>query len=141
MEKLFVPFVIAQMLKEKGFNLNCFTVYHGENDLYKFWAKPYDELSGDDHTTVRNSDFIKNSNIVCAPLWQQAVDWLREKKNIHITTMESDGKYIFQVKHYFEGVGNTTYLPSTNYYLGLRQAIIAGLNFIYYYDNFKKTSS
>lgn len=120
------------MLKEKGFNLPCFTTYDKDGLLDNYWDLSneefvYDQTINNVHTQKRNAE----TELVCAPLWQQAVDWLREKKNIHITNMESGGNHTFQVKQYVNGVSNVCYVPSLgHYYVGLNQAIITCINLI-----------
>jgi hypothetical protein len=78
MKEQFVTYEISLSFKELGFNKPCFGYYDGRKDL---------EL--DDKFPCQNSDTMFNcSNTLdyaCAPLWQQAIDWLRETKNIVIT--------------------------------------------------------
>lgn len=64
---LFVPYEIGLKLKEKGFNEQCLAFFNGV---------------GDDMIQPIDTDFINYRSIgdcVAAPLWQQVIDWLREK--------------------------------------------------------------
>ncbi len=104
MEKLFVPHYLALRLKEAGFNEPCFALYsaHKEDKNKFLWAtstldhilefqkKGNSFFDGDGKGSVtRKQDFIRNDfglKTVTAPLWQQAVDWLRDNRNCHITS-------------------------------------------------------
>jgi hypothetical protein len=72
MEKQFVTYEIALMLKEKGFDQPCFGSYYDEGK-FSFWNwtvyKDYPYLT-------KNSVLI---NMIAAPLWQQVIDWLERE--------------------------------------------------------------
>ena len=82
MKEQFVPYEIALKLKELGFDKECLA-WFAENkeiqiapDVYKKWtSKP-----------LTNLNIIKVFNIDCitAPLWQQVIDWLKEKHGIFV---------------------------------------------------------
>ena len=76
MEEQFVTYEIALKLKELGFDEPCFAWFitdMPEKNIhspilaaqYKDWTRMYNDR-------------------VNAPLWQQVIDWFREKYNIHI---------------------------------------------------------
>ena len=67
LEEQFVTYEIALKLKELGFDEKCFKVYDELGFIQD--EKEMDELN-----------LIKLN----APLWQQVIDWFREKYNIHI---------------------------------------------------------
>ena len=69
MKHLFVPYELAVKLKEKGFNEPCFAVY---NNLRN------------GHIDLLSKRYGKNEmiSLVAAPLYQQVVDWLREKYSL-----------------------------------------------------------
>ena len=77
MEKQFVTYEIALMLKEKGFDQPCFGSYYDEGK-FSFWNwtvyKDYPYLT-------KNSVLI---NMIAAPLWQQVLTWFRDVHNIDI---------------------------------------------------------
>ena len=76
----YVSFETAKLLKEKGFDEECYTCY------------VIDEIQHYDYKS-RNSELI--TGIISAPTLQMAMKWLREKHNIHITTVvENNGNYI-----------------------------------------------
>jgi hypothetical protein len=75
MQKEFVTYEIAVILKVIGFNEPCIAYY--VNDTFKF--KIY--LNKDANY---NYDFTVG-NLVAAPLWQQVIDWLREKHDVHLS--------------------------------------------------------
>jgi hypothetical protein len=78
MQHLFVPYDIARQLKEKGFNEPCLMVFYGNN--------PYGHLP-DEMYLPSAVGKITNSTLkddqhdnVCAPLYQQVIDWFRDKQ-------------------------------------------------------------
>ena len=75
MEKQFVTYIIALKLKELGFDEECFGWY-GINKEFIFPAN---------NTLHSANSKMSNSLIKCsAPLWQQVIDWFREKYDIVI---------------------------------------------------------
>lgn len=77
MENLFVPFNIGEKLALLKFNEPCLAAYvwHGGKD------KPEDYPENFLPSPRRNSELSQD---LCAPLYQQVIDWLREKHNIEI---------------------------------------------------------
>lgn len=81
MEEQFVTYKIALKLKALGFDEECFGYYTPINKMYFMYL----QISfGDSTCAVRNSDFTKAIYTMSVPLWQQVVDWFREKYYIHI---------------------------------------------------------
>ncbi len=74
MKKQLVTIEIANKLKELGFDEHCIGWYH-PND-------PEPELSLE--MVLYTSKGVNKDNFTHAPLWQQAIDWLREKHEIEI---------------------------------------------------------
>lgn len=72
MKKQFATYEIALKLKELGFNEECLGYYHVNEGYTKGYAFCYSE-------NTRTSDCS-----VLAPLWQQVIDWLRDKHDIVI---------------------------------------------------------
>ena len=73
----YVPYEIAKLLKEKGFDGECFAAYNGNGKLYEF------DEEVDDNTPYWSD----------APTLQMAMKWLREAHNIIISifpTIETD---------------------------------------------------
>ncbi len=79
MNHLFVSYEIAMQLKEQGFNDPCFAVYYANSKQFPI------ELEVRTNNDL-NSKFIKaKADRLCvAPLYQQVIDWFREKHNIQI---------------------------------------------------------
>lgn len=80
MKHLFVPYEIALLAKEKGFNEDCITRW-GETSkkLYETW-KP-----------MKNSEDCED--FTAAPLYQQLVDWFDKKHKINISLSKDDNNY------------------------------------------------
>src|SRR5690606_21849624 len=76
MKHLFIPYEIALKLKEKGFDEPCLGWYTNDTgiELRRFDLRM---------STCKNSDKTYCEGVT-APLYQQVIDWFREKKNIHI---------------------------------------------------------
>lgn len=76
MKHLFVPFELAKLLKEKGFNEPCFRLY---TEKYKeLITAPFNATN----TSIENSLPTKP---LTAPLYCQVIDWFRDKHLLHIT--------------------------------------------------------
>ena len=76
MKKLFVSYGIAKLLKEKGFNEECFGWYWlNQSEIIQ-----YSRCSA------------KHCVDVPAPLYQQAFDWFREKHMLGFECQTPDGK-------------------------------------------------
>lgn len=86
MEKQFVTYSIALKLKELGFDEPClgFFTHLGE-------IRRYTNLVGDSigcvnqFQNVKNSDISLGENWCSSPLWQEVMDWFREKHDIHMS--------------------------------------------------------
>lgn len=119
MEKLFIPYKLAAIAKEKGFNERCFGFWAGnpnnENYVYKL-------------NICENNwhQHVNNKTAISAPLYQQIVDWFRKKHdlviNVERDTDGSDG---------FEGVidGDATQTFQT-YYKAFDKAITEAFKLI-----------
>lgn len=65
MNNLFLPFELALKAKEKGFDQDCFNKYNNAGEL------------------IGLSEYsIQSDERTLAPLYQQVVDWFREKHNL-----------------------------------------------------------
>ncbi len=73
MEKEFVTFEIAKIIKKLGFNEPC---------LAKHDTK-FNNLKIEDCKSQENASEF---NYILAPLWQQTIDWIAEKYKIEIAT-------------------------------------------------------
>jgi hypothetical protein len=88
MDKEFVPYQQALELKELGFDEPCFG---------KFYTKPKCKMFGIDEEgraypmkntpkklyTIGEDCVLNDSNVIVAPLYQQAFRWLLEKHNLY----------------------------------------------------------
>lgn len=98
MKEQFVPYEIANILKEKGFDEPCFGTYNSFGDFIQSNSeyplpKNSDKLHDDIWLKHIQTHFPDHTpDMLCtAPLWQQVIDWLREKHNIDIS-IEPGGK-------------------------------------------------
>jgi hypothetical protein len=95
MKEQFVDHEIAALLKEKGFKEECMAFYEisikAKEDPYDGFSGPFGWKKGEVNFNkgyFENSGLPDNSNeywLLCgAPLWQQAIDWLRDVKKVEI---------------------------------------------------------
>jgi len=80
MEKLFIPYELALIAKNKGFNDFCLA-YFSNSNLY---INAEDNSGTNKNTWLEKISKHRNENFISAPLYQQVIDWLRDEKNIQI---------------------------------------------------------
>lgn len=131
MKKLFLPYELAVTAKEKGFDEPCFGQYltKKSNNPGKLYAaevtclinEEYQKDGYPDFFQVNNSGFESVPQYCAAPLYQQIVDWFREKHGIIV--------YAFSVtvithKAKIEGIkGEWMGKDGGDYYEALTEAI------------------
>lgn len=82
MKKEFVTYEIALKLKELGFDEPCLASYYHAGR----------------HLDI--DEYIKHGEYtLLAPLWQQVIDWIREKHNIHIEIELTDNTMQFYYQY------------------------------------------
>lgn len=97
MKQQFVPYELALKLKEKDFDKPCMYPF----DKYFYMDTSYVEF-------IDWNEKYKNIDGFCsAPLWQQVIDWLREK---HIAIVELPFTNRYGVAHKFKGAEESTFL-------------------------------
>lgn len=139
-KELFVPYEIAVKAKEKGFNELCIGAYYQKNNSNeKVTFEPDTDKNPTNNYThyfdgVRNSD-TKDSfaiyEMVTAPLYQQLVDWLRERCSTRMRITEELGKgtfgmYCFSVRSEYP----TILAEGKTYYEALNKALEEALKLI-----------
>ena len=109
MEEQFATYEIALELKELGFDEECIASYYTnikENNTAKYDVRKKLNASFDYNafTDEDDSGYIRNSDkeyYISAPLWQQVIDWFREKQNIYINiepiTFDDEPTYIYEI--------------------------------------------
>lgn len=107
-KKQFCNYEIALKLKELGFDKECLASYYTDDERNYSKNGEYDvrkKLSSSiDFDPFKNDfdNFYKNSDkdyYVAAPLWQQVIDWFREKYDVNIHVYKSVyGGYGFRIK-------------------------------------------
>ncbi len=76
-KKFFVPFETAQLLKEKGYDVDCCSYYTQNGKLYH-------------ETFTLNNNWIRMGRFL-APTYHEVLDWL-EENGIYITTLWNIGE-------------------------------------------------
>ena len=80
MKKQFVTYEIALKLKELGFDEECINEYWFTCKKLRF---SFESIKNIYHYKRSNSD-NNDISLISAPLWQQVIDWFREKHNLWI---------------------------------------------------------
>jgi hypothetical protein len=100
MKDQFVTYEIAKKLKELGFNEPCFTCYSKKNQSDKECKLFDDEIS------IHNWNEYSGQTY-SSPLWQQAIDWLREKHDIIVCFNPEERMWDTYNGNCLEFAGNT----------------------------------
>ena len=138
MEEQFVTYEIALKLKELGFNEKCLASYYTDDernydkgDIYDCRRKLSSSIDFDPFKEEFDNFYI-NSNetyYVSAPLWQQVIDWFREKHNMYIEITYEGGLQKDTSLYSFQIWSNQTSNKSDkmNYYKCREQAILKAI--------------
>ena len=80
MNEQFCNYEISKKLKDLGFNEECLAVFYQE----KFMNGHIEPYVWNLINSIKTNSDCNSIDIVTAPLWQQAIDWFREKHRFHI---------------------------------------------------------
>lgn len=128
MKEQFVTYEIALKLKELGFDDICFCIYNRERSLrFNNMHNPKDRY--------KNCKLAKNNGKIPAPLWQQAIDWLRINGLSIIFRYYIPESYAFTIQPTFEkykhisgGIfDRSIYDAPDGYYIAREQAILKAI--------------
>lgn len=102
----YVNFVTANLLREKGFDEKCFFCYENDwgNNTCKLMLK--EQILGIDdglrNSVLRSSYGGAHWEYISAPTLSEAVDWLREKHNLHVyafsTKSGNNDEWCFEIE-------------------------------------------
>lgn len=139
MKEQFVTYEIALKLKELGFNEKCLASYYTDDernydkgDIYDCRRKLSSSIDFDPFKEEFDNFYI-NSNetyYVSAPLWQQVIDWFREKFKYHIEIQSPDYQNendFYWTIHVVKKIGVFGDGSSDNYYEAREQAILKAI--------------
>lgn len=126
MKHLFIPYELAVIAKEKGFNEPCLARY----DIDKTISQTNIESNSNGF-----NEQVTNDNLlvmVASPLYQQIIDWFREKHNVIIyVDARNDLKFKGVRKYYIRDIWRENYTNSfNNHYEALNKAIEDALKII-----------
>ncbi len=144
LKRMFVNDKIAKVLKEKGFNEPCFAYYrlNHVNDDYMFHiVGEYNGSSNDWYinyvgTGLTNSEMQRNPlgrlrQCFTAPLYQQVIDWFRDKHNLVVEPYRKDSETFYKIHLYndlhWSIVRNNCNRPSLEVTVKEIEAIEAGI--------------
>jgi hypothetical protein len=99
MKQQFVPYEIAVMLKEKGFDEPClgyYTQYTG-TEVENHLSYVSNHISENHNSNITTPPWYTGVDVT-APLWQQVIDWFREKHNL---IMWVEARYCFKKKYFW----------------------------------------
>lgn len=116
MKHLFIPYPLAVLAKEKGFDEECVTFFNSEGKLNMALVQVGLELP------LSNSQMSKNR--IAAPLYQQIVDWFREEHDLDINIIRwvPNKSFYFKIQDGLKSVKSHSYDEFT-YYEALNKAI------------------
>lgn len=137
MKEQFVTYEVALAIKELGFDENCIG-YFGSNHSLILSPLDYNKNS------LSYEDYPMDCKPISAPLWQQAIDWVREKYryDIQITFPYNDSNKIEGINSVYYDIeiyhlsGGDAYKSfkfsqiSNNYYYARKQAILIAIKLI-----------
>lgn len=135
MRHLFVPYEIALKLKEKGFDEPCLAEYI-DDEVFTLHRQFINEHPTKDESFITHTNtkpnWIKEHFKCSAPLYQQVIDWLREKHNEVILIIPDKSRTYWD--YMLTSMQDKGWMMSTNnlkeYYKTLDKAIIQALEFI-----------
>lgn len=108
MNHLFLPYPLALISKEKGFNERCFG--------------HYSDTTNNKHLVLETVK-MQGSYWTCAPLYQQIIDWLREKHNVVVSVQPRKNLFIGVREYFIRGEWRFNSTPHLPYYEALNKAI------------------
>lgn len=79
MKGQFVTYEIAKKLKEFNHDIVCISHYDENGNWHDSMFRKNEK--GERISVL----YFPDETTIYAPLWQQAIDWLREKHNLHVT--------------------------------------------------------
>ena len=91
--KNFLPYNLALLAHENGFNELCFAIVYSDNET-AIGSEPFIDIM------IRK---VEPGEAIKTPLYQQILNWFIEKHNVHIepvTNIIDDGKVIKIIKAY-----------------------------------------
>jgi hypothetical protein len=104
MKEEFCTYEISLKLKELGFDKDCLAFFNTDGKFFIGMKSTVDGIP-----PIKNSQIPEDWGIFTAPLWQQAIDWFREKCDIIIDVAKiynGTDNYHFALNlkwEYFEG--------------------------------------
>jgi len=119
MKEQFVTYEIAVKLAKLGFNEPCWFQFDEDGNLD--WC--YSEMKIETTEVTIRSGYL-------APLWQQAIDWFREKFKHHIEIQSPDYQNendFYWTIHVVKKIGVFGDGSSDNYYEAREQAILKAI--------------
>lgn len=84
MNYLFVPYTLAVELKKLNFDERCLGFYSSNLTEPDKHITMFSFIDTDESISAKCNSKLSSSNLYAAPLWQQVLDWLRKKHNIHV---------------------------------------------------------
>lgn len=81
---LFAPYKLAVELKKLNFDEPCLGFYSSNVQESEKSITMFSFIDTDESISAKCNSKLSSSNLYAAPLWQQVLDWLREKHNIYV---------------------------------------------------------
>lgn len=134
MKQLFLPYNLSFLAKEKGFKEPCLAWYNNpQMQEPSIFLVEYGELEDNNVILDLSNSKAENWKSVqdfhqydcSAPLYQQIIDWFREKHKIHVEAFNcNDEKWLKEFSPVVETIDNhETFGTYNDYYEALNKAI------------------
>jgi hypothetical protein len=127
MKNLFVSYELATLLKEKGFNENCFAHYN-PNEVF-FWKILCADEETDFTLSIKDIMEHKAESYIEAPMYQEVIDWLMDEHLFFVSVNCTEWMHTFVGNVQTEN-GSVSIAPCHDYYEALNGAIELALNSI-----------
>jgi hypothetical protein len=132
MEKLFVPYTLALLAKERGYKNNNYCLGHYYKSRYSEDVQGKDIFYIDTNQNMAQWESLKDP--LEAILWQQLIDWLREK-GIVVSIYNNASGYLWNMSKTDGGtdLGWSEFSGTNNsgvwddYYVALTEALTKAL--------------
>ncbi len=124
MQHLFVPYELALLAKEKGFDEPCLA-WHQKSEILNHVDEMVMYMVGqpNNYQIYTTHDWDEVASNVNAPLYQQLNDWFRETHNLNIQIKINDwNKYFCEITNVKGSFFHSAHYAEEDYYTALTKA-------------------
>lgn len=130
MKHLFVPYYIAKLLHDKGFDIKCLGYIKPDGEVRLFEIMPLDQVGLESNPNYEDG--------ILAPLYQEVIDWFRENHSVYLNvityTKRFSDDFNFKGRYHWSVVDEKETIniggELTVYYEALHEVIEQAINHI-----------